>query len=112
MTLVLRRTDSRFVPEWNRDKFWNVYCEGVYLGSIVEGMGRSDEPPHWDWVVQLHAGRYFNGLAHLSSGRAVTRQEAMAAYRRAWDIIRLAIGDEGWRLHLEHMEWLDRRDSA
>lgn len=29
----------------------------------------------------------------------------MVAFSAAWERVRLAIGDEGWRLHVEHMQW-------
>lgn len=104
MTLILRRTDSEFVPDWDRDKFWVVYCEGVYSGTIVEHRGRSDEPPTWRWTMHLHAGGFQNGVKP-TDGSALTRDEAMRAFRAAWDIVRPAIGDEGWALHVEHVAW-------
>ncbi|PZU83463.1 MAG: hypothetical protein DI527_23920 [Chelatococcus sp.] len=103
--LVLRRTTSEHVPEWDRHKFWDVYCDGLYLGSLAQQMGRSDEPPSWQWSIQLHAGSFGNGVKPRS-GQAATRDEAMQAFRAAWDAIRPAIGDEGWALHVEHMRRL------
>lgn len=107
--LVLRRTESRFVPEWDRDKFWNVYCEGAYLGSIVEHRGRSDESAVWQWSIHLHAGGFGNGLKP-TGGQEPTRDEAMRAYRAAWDCIRPALTDAGWAAHVEHMARLAARD--
>lgn len=104
LDLVLRRTDSSFVPAWDRDTFWDVFCEGAYVGSIVEHHGRSDDPATWQWTMHLHAGRFTNGVEPMS-GSAPTRDSAMAAFRVAWDIVRPVIGDEGWALHLDHCAW-------
>lgn len=104
LDLILRRTTSEHVPEWDRDKFWVVYGEGHYLGTIVEHRGRSDESAVWRWAMQLHAGQFGNGL-EPTDGQAPTREEAMQQFRAAWDIVRPRIGDEGWALHVQHCEW-------
>lgn len=109
MSLVLRRSASEFVPEWDRDKFWSILCDGVAIGSIVEHKGPGGEPPHWLWSFSLHASRFGNGLAHWCSGRAESRDEAMVACRQAWEKVRPAIGPEGWRHHVDHTAWADEQ---
>lgn len=103
LELILRRQPLNF-PHDDPDAMWSVYCEGHYLGSIVEHRGRSDEPISWRWAMFLHAGRHGDGLKP-TSGQAATREEAMQAFRAAWDLIRPALGDEGWALHVKHCEW-------
>jgi hypothetical protein len=61
--LALRPQDSRYIPEWDRDKFWSVFHQDVHVGVIVAIAGPGGEH----------------------------------------------IGDEGWRLHGEHMEWIEER---
>lgn len=109
MSLVLRRSTSEFVPEWERDQFWSILCDGVEIGSIVEQQGQGGFLPRWQWSFSLHAGRFGNGLAHLCSGRKNSRGEAMVACRRAWEQVRPAIGAEGWRRHIEHTAWSDEQ---
>ncbi|KRE04312.1 hypothetical protein ASE63_25695 [Bosea sp. Root381] len=102
--LPLRRQPLNF-PHDDPDLRWSVYCEGYSVGVIVQHQGRSDEPRTWRWVMHIHADDRTNGLTGLS-GEEAGREAAMAAFRAAWDRVRPAIGDQGWRLQIQHMEWL------
>ncbi|CAN7338419.1 hypothetical protein LJR090_002573 [Bosea sp. LjRoot90] len=107
-SLILRRTCPDHHDEKERDKLWGVDCEGVYVGSIVLHQGRSDNEPVWQWVVHLHAGRFQNGLRG-NDGSAATREDAMIAFRQAFQRCLAHIGDAGWQHHLEHMAMLRAR---
>jgi hypothetical protein len=105
--LILRRQNSRFVPEWERDKFWTVICNEVVVGSIIrETLAGADAL--WTWSIHLHAGRHGNGLAGLS-GRADVLESAIAEFREAFDRAMQHIGDEGWANHVAHMAALAAR---
>ncbi len=103
MSLTLRRQPLNF-PHDDPDLRWSIYCDDVSIGVIVQHRGRSDEPVSWHWVMHLHAGRFQNGV-RPTDGVAATREDAMIAFRAAWIIVRPAIGDEGWQLHLNHCAW-------
>lgn len=111
MTLTLRRQRLNF-PHDNPDARWTVYCEGVSVGVIVLTKYRSEDPPLWAWTVHLHAGRFGNGMRYHApvEGREEFREAAMAAFRASWDILRAAIGDDGWLHHLEHWARLDAQE--
>jgi hypothetical protein len=101
--LVLRRQPLNF-PHDDPDANWSVFADGTRIGVIVEQRGRSDKPKDWRWAMHLHAGGFTNGL-EPTGGSAPTREAAMHEFRAVWDVIRPAIGDEGWALHVAHMAW-------
>ena len=105
MTLTLRRAKSRFIPVWDADKFWSVICEDTIVGAIVQSQGAGAET-FWGWSIIMLAPA--SALVN-KSGREATRDEAMAAFRRAWDVYGPEIGDGWWRRHLDHCEWLDEQ---
>lgn len=108
VNLSLRRTYNDHPHPEDDDKFWSVDCEGVYVGSIVLHQGRTDNPPVWKWVVHLHAGRHQNGMRGID-GSAETREDAMKAFRLAFEQCLAHIGAEGWQHHLEHMAMVRAR---
>jgi hypothetical protein len=108
MMLALRRQDSRYIPNWDRDKFWSVFHQDVHVGVIVAIAGPGGEPPRWNWQIHLHAGKFGNGMRTLN-GSEPTREAAMIAFRQSYERCFQHIGDEGWRLHVEHMEWIEER---
>ena len=102
--LSLRRQVSRFIPEWDRDKFWSVICEETTVGAIVmHSHFHGDETP-WSWSITMSTPASALISRH---GREASRDDAMAAFRRAWDIYRPEIGDGWWQRHLEHCARLD-----
>jgi hypothetical protein len=103
LPLTLSRTYPDHHNAAEREAFWSVVGEGVNVGSIVLHKGRSDEPPAWRWVVNLHAGRHGNGMP-CRDGSAESREAAMAAFREAFGRCLAHIGEEGWQTHLDHME--------
>jgi len=107
VTLSLRRQDSRFIPEWDRDKFWSVICRGENVGAIVLQTLAGAETV-WSWSIQIHAGRHGNGLAG-QSGQADTREPAMAEFREAFDRTMTRLGPDGWAHHVEHLAQLAER---
>lgn len=108
LNLTLRRTHNDHPHPEDNDKFWKVECDGVGVGVIVLHQGRTDNPPVWNWVVHLHAGRHQNGMRG-TNGSAETREEAMTAFREAFEHCREHIGDEGWQHHLKHMAMVRAR---
>ncbi len=108
--LILRPQSSRFIPEWERDKFWSVICRGENVGAIVlQTLAGADTV--WSWSIQVHAGRHGNGLAG-QSGQADTREAAMAEFREAFDRTMTQIGDDGWAHHVAHMAALAQRSGT
>jgi hypothetical protein len=71
-------------------------------GTIVEALGPGGEPSRWNWQIHLHAGRHGNGMRSLN-GSEPTRDAAMIAFRQAYERCIEHIGEEGWRLHDDHM---------
>ncbi len=109
--LTLRRSASPHIPEWDRDKFWSVFYDGVKVGVIVLIQGSGGDPARWHWGVHLHAGRYGNGMnwACAISGQADILEEAMAAFRHSFDQCLSHIGEDGWALHVDHTAEVDAR---
>jgi hypothetical protein len=109
--LTLRRQASPRIPEWDRDRFWSVFYDGVRVGVIVLQNGAGGDPARWHWHVNLHAGRYGNGMngAFAISGQADILEEAMAAFRRSFDQCLPHIGEAGWTLHVDHTAEVDAR---
>lgn len=108
--LILRRQSSRFIPEWDRDKFWSVVFRGEVVGAIVQET-LSGAHFVWTWSIHLHAGWRGNGLYGLS-GRADVLEPAMAEFREAFDRAMQHIGDEGWAHHVAHMAALAARSGT
>jgi len=108
--LTLRRTyTDRPHPEDN-DRFWTVLHKGLSVGCVEQTQGPSDEPPHWSWVIHMHAGKFANGVrqATATDGQAATRDACLPAFRKAFERYRTFIGGEGWASHVEHMRRLER----
>jgi hypothetical protein len=106
MSLILSRTDPDDDDERNREHFWTVTSEGVYVGSIVyQGMMPK---PMWHWSITVHYAS--PGIAKL--GLADTRDNAAAAFRAAWVLYRPAIGDGRWLQWIKHVELVDARAKA
>ncbi len=112
--LILRRSYSGHPRPEDDDKFWMVIHKGLYVGTIVQQMGRSDEPPHWSWVIQMHAGRHGNGARQVTptDGRAETRDACLPAFRKAFERYLIFIGEEGWAAHVEHMRRIGARSET
>lgn len=108
LSLILRRSYPDHHDEKEREKFWRVICEDAYVGSIVLHQGRSDSEPVWQWGIHVHAGHFGNGIPPLDGSEA-TREQAMKAFRRAFERCREHIGAEGWRHHIEHMAMVRAR---
>nr|WP_066733835.1 hypothetical protein [Bradyrhizobium sp. CCH5-A9] len=108
--LILRRQNSRFVPEWDHDKFWTVLCQDEVVGAIVR-VTLAGADTAWTWSIHLHAGRHGNGLSGLS-GRADLLPAAMAEFRDAFDRAITHIGPDGWAHHVAHMAVLAARNGT
>ena len=106
----MRRTYNDHPRPEDNDKFWKVIHQGLSVGVIVQQMGRSDEPPHWLWVIHIHAGRHANGIRHQMAvqGEAATRDACLAPFRKAFERYLAFIGEEGWASHVEHMRRIGR----
>lgn len=100
--LTLRRTYNDHPNLEDDDKFWSVDCEGVRVGAIVLHQWRTDNPPVWQGVVRLHAGRFSTGLRR-QDGSEPTREQAMVAFGGAFEHCWEFIGAEGWQHHCDHM---------
>jgi hypothetical protein len=111
VTLVLRRNNPDHHDPAQRERMWNAYHQDLYVGSINETMGASDQPAYWRWNVIIHCGAHDTGIrAQMAiDGRAETREVAMAAFRKSFDRYLIYIGDEGWAEHVEHMRLLKAR---
>ncbi len=69
--------------------------EGYAAGRIHTSPGASDNPNRWQW----HATILFPGK-QASSGRAETREDAMAACKAIWEPYRAGLTAEQWATHL------------
>lgn len=102
--LTLRRT----YPD--NDGIWSVLAEGYKVGAIVYRNHVQDPAVRWTWSFQVH-GQTSAPRAVNSGGSAASREEAMAAFRTGWDVLRPAMGDAGWAQHVDHMDRLAARDA-
>jgi hypothetical protein len=109
--LLLRRTYNDHPRPEDDDKFWTVIHEGLTVGAIVQQQGPGEQPPHWAWVIHVHAGRYGNGARQATpiDGQAETRQACLPAFRKAFERYLTYVGEEGWSAHVEHMRMLAAR---
>lgn len=106
--LSLRHSSPRFIPEWERDKFWTVMCDGVGVGTIVEHQTAAGVLPPWHWTLHVHAGRFANGAREVTvlEGSGQTRDDCLIPFRQAFERYLEFIGPEGWQHHLEHMAFV------
>ncbi len=103
MSLVLSRSYPDDPIQQNREHFWRVTSEGVYIGSIVYQAWQQSAV--WHWTIQVH-----DPCSDLGKqGVAQTRDDAMKQFRSAWDTYRHWLGDERWLLWIKHMELVDAR---
>lgn len=102
--LSLRHTSPQFIPEWERDRFWTVVCDGWPVGTIVEHPTAAGVLPAWQWTIHLHAGRFANGVRMVTSleGDGVTRDACLTPFREAFERCLEYIGADGWEHHCAH----------
>jgi hypothetical protein len=103
MSLILSRTYPDDPDEKNREHFWRVTSEGVYVGSIVYNSVRQE--PLWSWSITVQDPS--PGIA--KTGMADSREDAMRQFREAWDAYRAWLGDERWLQWIKHMELVHAR---
>ncbi|AZO77451.1 MULTISPECIES: hypothetical protein [unclassified Bosea (in: a-proteobacteria)] len=106
MSLILSRTYPDDEDEKNREYFWTVTSEGVYVGSIVY-QGTMPKPM-WQWSVTVQ----YPSPGVAKHGLADSRENAAKAFRSAWDKYRPAIGDDRWLQWIKHVELVDARAKA
>lgn len=98
MSLILSRTYPDDPIQANREHFWRVTSEGVYIGSIVY---QSAMPtPMWRWSITVQDPS--PGIE--KTGDAPSRDDAMKQFRSAWGTYRAWLGDERWLQWIRHME--------
>jgi galactose-1-phosphate uridylyltransferase len=77
------------------DDFTVLTDDGYAAGRIHLSPGAADNPNRWQW----HATILFPGK-QASSGRAETREDAMAAFKTVWEPYRAGLTAEQWAAHL------------
>lgn len=77
--------------------FWRVVAEGGLTVGTIHNANRIF-PRRWQWSIAALPGR--RGVT--TSGSAASREEAMAAFRAAWDLAEVDI--EAWRRHMADVE--------
>lgn len=70
MSLVLSRSYPDDPIQQNREHFWGVTSEGVYIGSIVHQAWQQSAV--WHWTIQVHAPAQTSG-SKASLRRAMMR---------------------------------------
>lgn len=95
--LILRRS----YPD--SEHFWKVLTDGVYVGTIVYNDKRPE--PVWNWTIQVQ----WPSPGMAKEGMSDTRDEAMVAFRAAWQRYRSWLGDELWQRWVKHMQEISRR---
>lgn len=91
--LTLRRAP----PDNPRDERYAVMVGETYVGAIILAPGARDAPL-WTWSISA-----FPRLREATtSGRADSREEAMADFRAAWDRAGVDLG--AWRSHMADVE--------
>lgn len=78
--LLLRPVDEDRAPYYDKTDDYNVIWRDQRVGRIHRDLRPYDADKHvpWHWRLNLSDGS-------LVTGRAATRDEAMAAFRAAWD---------------------------
>lgn len=112
--LSLRHTSPQFIPEWERDRFWTVMCDGWPVGTIVEHPTAAGLLPAWQWTVHLHAGRFGNGIRAFTAieGDGMTRDACLAPFRESFERCLEYVGLDGWAQHVSHLDMISpHRDS-
>ena len=105
--LVLRSTYNYHPRPEDNDRFWSVIHEGTWVGSINVRQGASDDPPYWAWAIQITLAAGARDVQ--TSGRADSREDAMKAFRQAFDRVIVAIGEQGWSDFVEHSRRVNSR---
>lgn len=91
--LTLRRAP----PDNPRDERYAVMVGETYVGAIVLAPGARDAPM-WTWSISA-VPRLREAT---TSGRADSREDAMADFRAAWDRAGVDLG--AWRSHMAEVE--------
>lgn len=106
LALSLRRTYPDDDDERNREHFWTVSSEGVYVGTIV--FQATLPKPMWRWSITVQ----YASPGISKGGDGATREDAMAGFRKAWDAYRASLGDGRWLQWIKHVELVDDRAKA
>jgi hypothetical protein len=88
--LILQPVKERRPPFWTIEDDYNVVFRGQRVGRIDREPDDRCEVPNAPWRWFLNDPRGGTGAVddfrtRMASGRAATRGEAMAAFRKAWD---------------------------
>lgn len=106
MSLILSRSYPDDPDERNREHFWTVFSEGVYVGAIIYHV--TLPKPAWEWSITVQ----YASPGIPKTGGASSREGAMAGFRAAWDAYRAWLGDDRWLQWIRHMELVDARSST
>jgi len=93
--LILRPVEERRPPHWTMEDDYQVMFRGEVVGRIDREPDDRCEVTGTPWRWFLHDARGGSGAVgdvrtRIATGRAATRAEAMASFRRAWDETRYA----------------------
>ena len=81
MPLILKRDPTDKTPN-----HFIVLCDGVQVGRIFDRVPGASAPHDatWCWTIN---GNYRRDDAPGCGGNAATSEDAMAAFRKAWDAV-------------------------
>lgn len=104
--LTLRRIYPGDPDERNREHFWTVSSEGVYVGVIV--YHATLPKPMWGWSITV---QYQSpGIGKIGDGDS--RDDAMRKFREAWDAYPAWLGDDRWQRWIKDVKLVDARAVA
>lgn len=99
MELFLRRSyPEQGEPE--RDYIWSVVDTGAAIGTILYTAYAPEGTDRWQWIITANLNR----TPYNKTGRAPSREAAMAAFKETWAKIRAYIGPDAWWHIVAHIE--------
>lgn len=108
--LLLRVRRHPYDREGEEPSHFSVICEGLTVGTIYLRTHLAGDDAPWFWSVQPILAVSHKAVA--SSGREATREAAMLAFRRSFERIKIAIGEQTWADFREHMRRVNARSGG
>lgn len=90
---------------------FSVIAEDETVGTIYKRTNLAGDDAPWFWAVTIVLAMAAERTV-ATSGREASREEAMQAFRRGYEAVRSAIGEDGWTRFTAHCRALRERDAA
>ncbi|PZU95554.1 MAG: hypothetical protein DI527_00670 [Chelatococcus sp.] len=104
--LLLRVRHHPYDREGEEPTHFSIICEETTVGTIYLRTNLAGDDVPWFWAINMNLTP--SRIVPMS-GREATREAAMRAFRRSFEVFRNEMGAEGWAQHIEHIRWLRAR---